>query len=210
MDFLWVRWFARDPTYSAGFQHRQIPHLAFVADDDPDLNVFGFVDPADVLRGAHIMPSFDSGTTDDYLPLDSVARQHSPDEDYVYYFVSMYVCSVFGACSHTDHAVNRFVDHDMFMHHLGGGAGHRGIGVSLETSCLHGTRIERLSESRRRNNRADSEPDLDETTESKSESSHLTHSVVSYMDNAPDDPPPSASDSGAEDSDKHVEEDVIT
>ncbi|EIW63728.1 uncharacterized protein TRAVEDRAFT_110907, partial [Trametes versicolor FP-101664 SS1] len=107
MDFLWVRWFARDPTYSAGFQHRQIPRLAFVADDDPDLNAFGFVDPADVLRGAHIMPSFDSGTTDDYLPSDSVARQNSEDEDYVYYFVSM------------------FVDRDMFMRHLGGGVGHR-------------------------------------------------------------------------------------
>ncbi|KAL1937168.1 hypothetical protein VTO73DRAFT_14510 [Trametes versicolor] len=192
MDFLWVRWFAHDPTYSAGFQHRQIPRLAFVANDDPDLNAFGFVDPADVLRGAHIMPSFDSGTTDDYLPSDSVARQHSQDEDYVYYFVSM------------------FVDRDMFMRHLGGGVGHRGIGVSLETSRLHGTRIEHPSESRRRNNRADSEPDSDETTESESESNHSTHSVVSYMDDAPDDPPPSASDSGAEDSDEHVEEDVIT
>ncbi|KAI0330872.1 hypothetical protein GY45DRAFT_1434397 [Cubamyces sp. BRFM 1775] len=122
IDMLWVRWFAHDSGYLAGFQHRRLPRLSFISTDDPDALAFSFINPSLVLRAAYILPSFAAGTTVELLPSDSVARQDGTEEDYEYY----YVCS--------------FVDRDMYMRHLGGGVGHQGIGVSLETSRSHSSR----------------------------------------------------------------------
>jgi hypothetical protein len=58
MEFLWVRWFANmnnEPVQS-GWVRRQMDKLKFPPMQDVDS--FGFVDPANVLRGAHLIPNF--------------------------------------------------------------------------------------------------------------------------------------------------------
>lgn len=55
MDFLWVRWY----DYQDGENSARLGQLSF-----PPLTsarAFGFVDPADVVRGCHIIPRFSRG-----------------------------------------------------------------------------------------------------------------------------------------------------
>ncbi|KAI0643889.1 hypothetical protein C8Q79DRAFT_1002431 [Trametes meyenii] len=90
MDFLWVRWFRLDDSALSGFQARRLPRLSFMDANDPDNTPFGFVDPRDVIRGAHILPAFDHGVTDDLLGPSELARRIGDhDEDYAFYYVSM-------------------------------------------------------------------------------------------------------------------------
>ncbi|RXW15278.1 hypothetical protein EST38_g10576 [Candolleomyces aberdarensis] len=77
--------------------------------DDFENYAFGFLDPAQDLRGSHLIPVFRLGKTHELLPFDCpVARQveESKSEDWVNYYV------------------NIFVDRDMVMRHYGGGVGH--------------------------------------------------------------------------------------
>ncbi|KAI0629503.1 hypothetical protein C8Q77DRAFT_1065419 [Trametes polyzona] len=141
VDLLWVRWFARDLSQPTGFQHRRLPRVSFIPADDPDAMPFGFVDPALVLRAAYITPSFHSGTTTDLLPSDSIARADGKKHDYWSYQISM------------------FVDRDMYMRHLGGGVGHRGLGVSLEQSRAHALRLRRDRTEHNNNSECVSEDD---------------------------------------------------
>ncbi|KAJ7586852.1 hypothetical protein C8J56DRAFT_1051158 [Mycena floridula] len=115
VDFLWVRWYEFDTTYKSGWKHKRLPRLHFLDCSDP--NAFGFVDPANVLRGSHIIPAFVHGKTQEYLPADSVARQLQvisldkfvvETDDWKYYYAGI------------------FVDRDMFMRYRGGGIGHQG------------------------------------------------------------------------------------
>ncbi|KAJ3526650.1 hypothetical protein NM688_g8235 [Phlebia brevispora] len=105
MDVLWVRWFGRDMTAPGGFRARRLYRIGFVSDDDPD--AFGFILPDEVIRGVHLIPAFKHGSTDEYLPPSMVRPESDDDEDWVYYYV------------------NIFVDRDMIMRFLGGGIGHR-------------------------------------------------------------------------------------
>ncbi|CDO69348.1 hypothetical protein BN946_scf184746.g29 [Trametes cinnabarina] len=91
VNFLWVRWFAHNTSYSSGFPHRRLPRLSFIDTDDPDTSAFGFINPATVVRAAYITPSFHSGTTVDLLPSDSVARKDGSDKDYTFYYANMFV-----------------------------------------------------------------------------------------------------------------------
>lgn len=89
MDFLWVRWFGRDLTHPTGFEARRLHRLGFLPSNTID--AFGFLDPNEVVRGVHLIPAFAYGHTSDLLG-PSIARQPSEnDEDWVYYYVSMYV-----------------------------------------------------------------------------------------------------------------------
>ncbi|CDO77994.1 hypothetical protein BN946_scf184723.g1 [Trametes cinnabarina] len=97
--------------------------LSFIHTDDPDISTFSFIDPATILQAAYITLSFQSGTTVDLLPSDSMARKDSTDEDYVYY------------------CTNMFVDRNMFMQYLGGSVGHTGVGPSLEDSQTQTVRM---------------------------------------------------------------------
>ncbi|KAI0691874.1 hypothetical protein C8T65DRAFT_533253, partial [Cerioporus squamosus] len=102
IEFLWVRWFSRDPTDThSGFRHRRLPRITF--NSDPP---FGFVDPACVLRGAYMIPAWKYGITDQLLPANSVGRADGLDYNYEAYYTSF------------------FVDRDMYMRFLGGGVGH--------------------------------------------------------------------------------------
>jgi hypothetical protein len=40
-------------------RHARLPQIAFVEESDPD--AFGFLNPAQVIQGAHLLPAFASG-----------------------------------------------------------------------------------------------------------------------------------------------------
>jgi hypothetical protein len=55
--------------------------------EDPD--AFGFLDPKDVLRGAHLIPAFAHGKTDELLGASIARLPHEEDEDWQYYYINM-------------------------------------------------------------------------------------------------------------------------
>ncbi|KAG6830763.1 hypothetical protein H0H92_014844 [Tricholoma furcatifolium] len=107
LHVLWVRWLQleSDVPVDAPWNsiHPRLDCLSFKPIQDPD--AFGFVDPASVLRGCHLIPRMGEG------PSYPDGKGHSPcardGEDWKYYYI------------------NRFVDRDMLMrYHWGLAAGH--------------------------------------------------------------------------------------
>lgn len=92
IEFLHVRFFEIDDEYEGGFNSRQFHRLKFNDANDPD--AFGFVDPARVIRGAHIIPAFAHSTTEEF-PQHSIARiytdAYARKRDWKYYYVNMLV-----------------------------------------------------------------------------------------------------------------------
>ncbi|KAJ7174906.1 hypothetical protein C8R46DRAFT_1161271 [Mycena filopes] len=103
ISFLWVRRFRLDRTFKGGFLRRRLHRIEFIPEDDP--SAFGFVDPDEVIRGAHLIPAFAHGPTE-RVAHQSLARHKGEFDDWKYYYV------------------NFFVDRDMFMRYLGGGVRH--------------------------------------------------------------------------------------
>ncbi|TRM55174.1 hypothetical protein BD626DRAFT_606624 [Schizophyllum amplum] len=86
MQFAYVRWFRLEPT-PWGFKAKRQPRLRFFDAEDPQ--AFGFIDPKDIVRAAHIVPAYAHGTTDSYLAGDTVARAPGDEEDWKFHYVSM-------------------------------------------------------------------------------------------------------------------------
>ncbi|KAG6906039.1 hypothetical protein DXG01_016189 [Tephrocybe rancida] len=109
LDFLWVRWFeiaeGYDHPASAGWSelHLGLEQLTFPS--VANKTAFGFVDPADVIRGCHIIPKFHCLLRHiDGTGLSGIAQDKNDWNRYI---------------------VNRFVDRDMVMRfHWGLGVGH--------------------------------------------------------------------------------------
>ncbi|RDB29364.1 hypothetical protein Hypma_014985 [Hypsizygus marmoreus] len=112
LEFLFVRWFRLDPTHRAGFKRKRLPRLEFHPSTDE--GAFGFLNPDEVIRGAHLIPAFSFGGTDELLEGESLARAEGEVDDWRYYYV------------------NIFVDRDMYMRHLGGGVGHYRVPIPVE------------------------------------------------------------------------------
>ena len=90
MDFLWVRWFGVVPGYCWGLKSARLPKIGFVPSDSS--SAFGFVDPSLVLRACHLIPAFADGRTGSLLHHGpSVAREKDVFDDWVAYYVNMYV-----------------------------------------------------------------------------------------------------------------------
>lgn len=96
VDVLWVRWYRLDHSHPSGFKAKRLPRLEFVPYDDEG-ECFGFVNPADVVRGAHIIPAFAHGRTATLLG-PSVARDgagafpnadEDKDTDFAYHYVNL-------------------------------------------------------------------------------------------------------------------------
>lgn len=100
-EFLWVRWLQRDLTGSCTANDFRLPRVSFVPQSSP--GVFGFLDPADVIRACHLIPAYHLGHTFSFLE-PSLARDNEGDW-YAYY-------------------VGRFVDRDMAMRFVGLGIGY--------------------------------------------------------------------------------------
>ncbi|KAK7679639.1 hypothetical protein QCA50_017351 [Cerrena zonata] len=101
MEFLFVRWYQRDTTFPAGFKQRRLHRVAFRPPQDVDS--YGFLDPDDVIRGAHIIPAFAHG---ELAPSLERRSQHFQFPKWNFYYI------------------NLFVDRDMYMRYQGGGVGH--------------------------------------------------------------------------------------
>lgn len=90
MDFLWVRWFGMEPgRYRYGIRNARLPKIGFVEATDP--YAFTFLDPAQVIRGVHLIPAFSEKRTSKLLPTKSVARIKNPeeDDDWVNFYVNV-------------------------------------------------------------------------------------------------------------------------
>jgi hypothetical protein len=89
VNFLWVRWFGRDLSNSTGWKAKRLHRLGFIPNDGTDSGAFGFLNPIDIIRAAHLIPAFAYGRTSDLLG-QSIARQPAEDhEDWVYYYTNM-------------------------------------------------------------------------------------------------------------------------
>lgn len=88
MDILRVRWYGEDTTWPHGPSVKHLPRLGFIPYGDNA--VFGFLDPSDVVRSVHLIPGFNYGKTEDYLPPSSASQSPSENnEDWVYYYVNV-------------------------------------------------------------------------------------------------------------------------
>ncbi|KAJ3002471.1 hypothetical protein NUW54_g5831 [Trametes sanguinea] len=105
-----------DPEWESGWIAKRLERIGFVPQSDE--GAFDFLDPADVIRGCHLIPAFAEGRTRSLLGPSMLARHASEpqdDSDWERFYV------------------NRFVDRDMFMRYLGGAVGH---GTPLVASVL--------------------------------------------------------------------------
>ena len=84
-EVLWVRWYRRDSTYRAGFKRKRLHRLAFLPEDDP--KAFGFLDPDEVIRAAHLIPAFRHGATEERG--ESLGRAEGEGDDWQYFYVNM-------------------------------------------------------------------------------------------------------------------------
>ncbi|KAB5588767.1 hypothetical protein CTheo_7785 [Ceratobasidium theobromae] len=104
MNFLWVRWLGRNLGEPAGWHANRMDQVGYF-EDTPSGHAFDFVDPADVIRAAHLIPRFAVGRTLDYLDgTQSIALDDLILGDWDQYYV------------------NR----DMLMRYIGFGVGHLG------------------------------------------------------------------------------------
>lgn len=92
IEVLFVRWFGMDPDWEGGHDSCRLDRVGFVPfEGDEDGPAFGFLDPATVVRGCHMIPSFVEGKTMNLLP---PSRFRDSDGDYVNYYVNKYVLSL--------------------------------------------------------------------------------------------------------------------
>jgi hypothetical protein len=84
LEFLWVRWYRSVDTFHSGWSTQKLDRVQFASMTDED--AFDFVDPADVLRGCHIVPAFASGK----LHTDGKGMSHCAHDsaDWVAYYVN--------------------------------------------------------------------------------------------------------------------------
>lgn len=86
-DVLHVRWFRQDAHFDSGWAARRLDRIEFLPSDDAA--AFGFVDPAVVIRGSHLIPAFAHGRTHTLLrSLGPSIAQEGPDGDWRYYYVA--------------------------------------------------------------------------------------------------------------------------
>jgi len=86
MDVLWVHWFQIDKTHQAGWKAKRLYRVQLI----PNLedSAFGFLDPDDVVRGAHLIPCFGKGLIVDLLIAAISKWDCSRSANWQYYYVN--------------------------------------------------------------------------------------------------------------------------
>jgi hypothetical protein len=74
MEVLWVQWFRLDTRWKGGFARHRLYRVQPVPSDLE--HAYGFLEPDDVIRGAHLIPAFAHGWSE-------------LDDDWKYYYVNM-------------------------------------------------------------------------------------------------------------------------
>ncbi|KAG1807651.1 uncharacterized protein BJ212DRAFT_1281691, partial [Suillus subaureus] len=88
MEVLYVRWLAPVTGHRSGMNYARLLKVAFVEESDHD--AFGFLDPGQVIQGAHLIPAFISGCgTTSLHHGESFARQDGKLDDWEAYYVGM-------------------------------------------------------------------------------------------------------------------------
>lgn len=88
VEALYIRWLAPLADHQSGMNCARLPKVAFV--DETDQDAFGFLDPGQVIRGAHLIPAFASGRgTSSLCHGNSFARQSDELDDWEAYYVGM-------------------------------------------------------------------------------------------------------------------------
>ena len=84
IEFLWVRWFEVLQDRFLAWEEHTLDTVRFLPMADKD--AFGFVDPADVLRGCHVIPSYADGR----LHSDGIAisRCAGDSNDWKQYYIN--------------------------------------------------------------------------------------------------------------------------
>ena len=84
IEFLWVRWFEVLQDHFSTWEQRALDMVRFLPVTNED--AFSFVDPADVLRGCHIIPSFADGR----LHVNGIAKSRcaGDSDDWKQYYVN--------------------------------------------------------------------------------------------------------------------------
>ena len=87
-DVLHVRWFGRNLRDDAqgGWKAKRLHRIGFMPAGSPD--AFGFLDPALVIRGVHLIPRFAGGRTSQYLGPTIIRKPSEDNEDWVNYYVN--------------------------------------------------------------------------------------------------------------------------
>ncbi|KAF8153903.1 hypothetical protein B0H34DRAFT_661389, partial [Crassisporium funariophilum] len=142
VDFLWVRWFGRDLDYRAGWLAQRLHCVGFLDAEQP--GAFGFLDPAVVIQGIHMIPGFAYDTTTELLrPPQSVARLPLNEvNNWRCYYVGM------------------FVDRDMVMRFMGGGIGHKATNAYTQGFAREARNFSTTNAEAADNNTLDDEEDV--------------------------------------------------
>lgn len=89
MEFLWIRWLGIEPGHKSGWKALRLNRVGFIGDmqDSPS---FGFLDPANVIRGAHIIPAFAYGRTNKFLGPSLIRSPEDNDDDWESFYVNRF------------------------------------------------------------------------------------------------------------------------
>ena len=87
MDVLWVRWLGLDADARGGWSRKRLHGVSFIPWDEP--GAFGFLDPAHIVRGVHLIPNFPRGRTDSRLPPSIARPKDEGDEDWEGFYVNL-------------------------------------------------------------------------------------------------------------------------
>ena len=99
MEFLFVRWFYVDGDEIGGWRTKKLHQIDFVEGD----KAFGFIDLADIVHGVHLIPRFSLSRTNELLGPSLARSGVEKDEDWVRYYVNMYVDTIsFDYSIHTE------------------------------------------------------------------------------------------------------------
>ena len=86
LDFLWVRWYGQDSNCKCGFSAQRLPRLGFIPHNTTA--PFGFIDPNDVVRAAHLIPAFAYGRTSHMLRPSICRHPAEKNQDWKFFYVN--------------------------------------------------------------------------------------------------------------------------
>lgn len=94
VDFLWIRWLARDLSWKSGWESCRLDRVCYFETDpeEESLPPFDFLNPSEVVRATHLIPAFQFGNTLQYLGNKPSFAYDTPDAgDWRYWYVMRYV-----------------------------------------------------------------------------------------------------------------------
>lgn len=86
MDVLWVHWLQIDRAHQAGWKAKRLYRVQFVPSLEDD--AFGFLDPDDVIRGAHLIPCFAKGLVIRLLKALVSKWDYVPNANWQHYYIN--------------------------------------------------------------------------------------------------------------------------